>query len=192
MTAKAARRRRPSAGLDGWLTATVVVDHHIVADAGHTAKAVAAHIRGAWDLAHDDVAHPALQVTRQRRRPNQPVVTPPTAGDVGERVERQTTGHLANRRCRRFVRILGALTALTLRLGLISVGNAMGAAGILAMVDRIVGAKVDLIDQIEQDILRDVDGDRRATLEDFFKELQLDQGLLSELSPELARHFDAS
>jgi hypothetical protein len=120
------------------------------------------------------------------------VVTPPTAGDVGERVERQTTGHLANRRCRRFVRILGALTALTLRLGLISVGNAMGAAGILAMVDRIVGAKVDLIDQIEQDILRDVDGDRRATLEDFFKELQLDQGLLSELSPELARHFDAS
>lgn len=89
------------------------------------------------------------------------------------------------------LRILGALTVQTLRLGPISVGTAMGAAGLLAMVDRIVGAKVDLIDQIEQHILQDFDDDKRATLEAFFNELQLDQGLLDELSPELARHFDA-
>lgn len=89
------------------------------------------------------------------------------------------------------LRVLGALTVQTLRLGPISVGTAMGAAGLLAMFDRVVGAKTDLIDQIEQHILQDFDDDKRATLEAFFSELALDQGLLDELSPEMARHFDA-
>jgi triacylglycerol lipase len=89
------------------------------------------------------------------------------------------------------LRILGALTVQTLRLGPISVGTALGVAGALAMVDRIVGSKMDLIDQIEQHILQDFSDDKRATLEAFFSELAVDQGLLDELSPEMARHFDA-
>ncbi|HEY1100471.1 MAG TPA: triacylglycerol lipase [Myxococcota bacterium] len=89
------------------------------------------------------------------------------------------------------LRILGALTVQTLRLGPISVGTAMAIAGALSMVDRVVGAKKDLIDQIEESILTDFTPERRATLEAFFSELSVDQGLLDELSPELARHFDA-
>ncbi len=89
------------------------------------------------------------------------------------------------------LRILGALTVQTLRLGPISVGTAMAVAGALSMVDRVVGAKKDLIDQIEEQILNDFTAERRATLEAFFSELSADQGLLDELSPELARHFDA-
>jgi pimeloyl-ACP methyl ester carboxylesterase len=90
------------------------------------------------------------------------------------------------------LRVLGALTVQTLRLGPISVGTAMGVAGALAMVDRLVGAhKMDLIDQIEQQILKDFSDDKRATLEAFFSELSVDQGLLDELGTELARHFDA-
>jgi len=89
------------------------------------------------------------------------------------------------------LRVLGALTVQTLRLGPISVGTAMGAAGAIAMVDRIVGQKkLDLIDQIEKHILQDFSDDKRATLEAFFSELAVDQGLLDELTPEMARHFD--
>lgn len=90
------------------------------------------------------------------------------------------------------LRLLGALTVQTLRLGPISVGTAMAGAGLIAMIDRVVGQKKDdLIDQIEEHILQDFDDDKRATLEAFFSELSIDQGLLDELSPEFARHFDA-
>ena len=90
------------------------------------------------------------------------------------------------------LRMLGALTVQSLRLGPISVGTALGVAGALAMVDRLVGShKMDLIDQIEQHVLQDFSDERRATLEAFFSELAVDQGLLDELSPEQARHFDA-
>ena len=89
------------------------------------------------------------------------------------------------------LRVLGAMTVQTLRLGPISVGTAMGIAGALAMVDRVVGAKMDLIDQIEQQILKDFSDDKRATLEAFFSELAVDQGLLDELGTDLAKHFDA-
>lgn len=88
------------------------------------------------------------------------------------------------------LRLLGALTVHTLRLGPISIGTALGVAGALSLVDRVVGAKKDLIDQIEEQILSDFTPERRATLEAFFSELADDQGLLDELSPELARHFD--
>jgi pimeloyl-ACP methyl ester carboxylesterase len=88
------------------------------------------------------------------------------------------------------LRLLGALTVQTIRLGPVSIAGAMTAAGMLRLVDRAVGAKKDLIDQIEEQILSDFSDERRAVLEAFFGELMLDQGLLDELSPEFARHFD--
>lgn len=88
------------------------------------------------------------------------------------------------------LRMLGMLTVQTLRLGPLSVGTAVTAASALAVFDRLVGAKKDLIDQINEAILRDFSDEKRATLEAFFNELAIDQGLLDELSPEFARHFD--
>ncbi len=88
------------------------------------------------------------------------------------------------------LRVLGALTVQTIRLGPLSIGTAMAVAGLLSVVDSAVGAKKDLIDQIEEQILSDFSDERRAVLEAFFSELTVDQGLLDELSPEFARHFD--
>lgn len=88
------------------------------------------------------------------------------------------------------LRLLGALTVQTIRLGPLSIGTAMAAAGLLGIVDSAVGAKKDLIDQIEEQVLSDFSDERRAVLEAFFGELALDQGLLDELSPEFAQHFD--
>jgi pimeloyl-ACP methyl ester carboxylesterase len=88
------------------------------------------------------------------------------------------------------LRVLGALTVQTIRLGPLSIGTAMAVAGLLGVVDRAVGAKKDLIDQIEEQILADFSDEKRAVLEAFFGELTVDQGLLDELSPEFARHFD--
>lgn len=88
------------------------------------------------------------------------------------------------------LKLLGTLTVHTIRLGPISVGTALGAASLLALFDSAVGAKKDLIDQVEEHILRDFDDDKRAALEVFFDELSNDQGLLDELVPDIARHFD--
>ena len=88
------------------------------------------------------------------------------------------------------LRVLGALTVQTIRLGPLSIGTAMAVAGLLSVVDSAVGAKKDLIDQIEEQILSDFSDERRAVLEAFFSDLTVDQGLLDELSPEFARHFD--
>ncbi len=89
------------------------------------------------------------------------------------------------------LRALGTLTVQALRLGPISIGSAMAVAGLLALIDRTVGErKSNLIAQIEQYILRDFSDDKRATLEAFFSELTVDQGLLDELSPDVARHAD--
>lgn len=88
------------------------------------------------------------------------------------------------------LKLLGLLTVHTIRLGPISVGTAIGAAGLLSLFDAAVGAKKDLIDQIDEQILNDFSDDKRAVLEAFFDELSKDQGLLDELSPEMARHFD--
>jgi pimeloyl-ACP methyl ester carboxylesterase len=88
------------------------------------------------------------------------------------------------------LRLLGALTVQTIRLGPVSIAGALTAAGALRLVDRAVGAKKDLIDQIEEHILNDFSDEKRAVLEAFFGELALDQGLLDELSPDFARHFD--
>jgi triacylglycerol lipase len=87
------------------------------------------------------------------------------------------------------LRLLGVLTVHTIRLGPISLGTALAAAGVLATFDSIVGAKKDLIDQIYESILSDFSPERRTQLEVFFNELASDQGLLDELSPDLARHF---
>lgn len=89
------------------------------------------------------------------------------------------------------LRMLGLLTVQTLRLGPISVGTAISMAGALSIFDRVVGAKKDLIDQINEAILKDFSDEKRATLEAFFNELAEDQGLLDELSPDFARHFDS-
>ena len=88
------------------------------------------------------------------------------------------------------LRVLGALTVQTIRLGPLSIGTAMAVAGLLSVVDSAVGAKKDLIDQIEEQILSDFSDERRAVLEAFFSDLTVDQGLLDELSPDFARHFD--
>ncbi len=88
------------------------------------------------------------------------------------------------------LRLLGALTVHTIRLGPISIGTALGAAGLLSLFDAAVGAKKDLIDQIDEQILADFSDDKRAQLEAFFSELSKDQGLLDELAPDMARHFD--
>jgi len=88
------------------------------------------------------------------------------------------------------LRVLGALTVKTIRLGPLSIGTAAAVAGLFSLVDSAVGAKKDLIDQIEEQILSDFSDEKRAVLEAFFHELAADQGLLDELSPEFARHFD--
>ena len=88
------------------------------------------------------------------------------------------------------LRLLGTLTVHTIRLGPISIGTALGAASALALFDAAVGAKRDLIDQVQEQILKDFSDDKRHTLEAFFDELSKDQGLLDELVPEMARHFD--
>lgn len=88
------------------------------------------------------------------------------------------------------LKLLGLLTVHTIRLGPISVGTALGAAAVLSLFDNVVGAKTHLIDQIDEQILADFSDEKRAVLEAFFEELAKDQGLLDELGPEMARHFD--
>ena len=73
---------------------------------------------------------------------------------------------------------------------LATIGTALGVAGVLSLFDAAVGAKKDLIDQIDEQILADFTDEKRAVLEAFFDELSKDQGLLDELGPEMARHFD--
>ena len=89
------------------------------------------------------------------------------------------------------LKVLGTMTIHTLRLGPLSVGTAVRLAALLAAFDTAVGAKKDLIDQIEEQILADFSADRRAVLEAFFSEMVADQTLLDELTPEVCRHFDA-
>jgi triacylglycerol lipase len=92
---------------------------------------------------------------------------------------------------KRLLKTVGTMTVQSLRMGPLSLAGAMAVTGTVSAIDRLMGANDDLLDQIHDGILRGYSPERRAVLEGFFRELAADQGLLDELTPDLAQHFDA-
>ena len=89
------------------------------------------------------------------------------------------------------MKLLALLTIRTLKLGPLPVAGITAFAAILSAFDSAVGAKPDLVDQLQKELLRDLTADRRVALHQLFQDVAEDQTLLDELTPDLAQHFDA-
>jgi triacylglycerol lipase len=92
---------------------------------------------------------------------------------------------------KRLLRTLGLMTVQSLRIAPLSLAGALAFTSSVSLVDAVLGAKADLLDQIHHGILVGFTPERRVVLEKFFQALAEDQGLLDELTPMLAQHFDA-
>lgn len=89
------------------------------------------------------------------------------------------------------LKLLALMTIRTLKMGPLPVAAITSLASVLAAFDSAVGAKPDLVDQLQEQLLGDLTTDRRLALHQLFHEVAADQTLLDELTPELAQHFDA-
>ncbi len=89
------------------------------------------------------------------------------------------------------LKLLAIMTIRTLKLGPLPVTAIAALAGVLAAFDSAVGAKPDMIDQLQNQLLDDLTTDRRQSLHQLFQDVADDRALLDELTPELAQHFDA-
>lgn len=89
------------------------------------------------------------------------------------------------------LKLLALMTIRTLKLGPLPVTAISTFASLLGAFDSAMGAKPDLVDQLQRQLLDDLTADRRIALHQLFQEVADDQTLLDELTPELAQHFDA-
>jgi triacylglycerol esterase/lipase EstA (alpha/beta hydrolase family) len=89
------------------------------------------------------------------------------------------------------LKLLALMTVRTLRLGPLPVAVITGLASVLATFDSAVGAKADLVDELQRQLLDDLTVERRLALHTMFQEIANDQALLDELTPERAQHLDA-
>jgi hypothetical protein len=89
------------------------------------------------------------------------------------------------------LKLLAIMTIRTLKMGPLPVTAITALASVLGAFDSVVGAKPDLIDQLQHQLLDDLSADRRLAIHQLFQDVADDQALLDELTPELAQHFDA-
>lgn len=89
------------------------------------------------------------------------------------------------------LKLLALMTIRTLKLGPLPIAAITGLASVLAAFDTAVGAKPDLVDELQRQLLDDLTVDRRLALHKMFQEVADDQTLLDELTPERAQHLDA-
>jgi len=135
-----------------------------------------------------------------------PEVSLPTAPDV-ERWVRQVrtavtvaTPHHGTPLAAFFTSLLGrqALRALSLstiyllRFGRLPVTALLELGAVVARMDGLVGLNSALLDQLYAELLADFSPERRRALAAFFGEMEGDQALLTQLTPEAMEVFDAS
>lgn len=89
------------------------------------------------------------------------------------------------------LKLLALMTIRTLKLGPLPVAAVTSLASLLAAFDTVVGAKPDLVDELQRQLLDDLTADRRVALHKMFQDVADDQTLLDELTPERAQHLDA-
>lgn len=89
------------------------------------------------------------------------------------------------------LKLLALMTIRTLKLGPLPVAAVTSLASVLAAFDTVVGAKPDLVDELQRQLLDDLTADRRVALHKMFQDVADDQTLLDELTPERAQHLDA-
>lgn len=89
------------------------------------------------------------------------------------------------------LKLLALMTIRTLKLGPLPVAAVTSLASVLAAFDTVVGAKPDLVDELQKQLLDDLTADRRVALHKMFQDVADDQTLLDELTPERAQHLDA-
>lgn len=89
------------------------------------------------------------------------------------------------------LKLLALMTIRTLKMGPLPVSVITALANVLGAFDAAVGAKPDLVDQLQRQLLDDLTADRRLALHQLFHDVAEDQTLIDELTPELAQHFDA-
>jgi triacylglycerol lipase len=89
------------------------------------------------------------------------------------------------------LKLLALMTIRTLKMGPLPVAAISALATVLGAFDSAVGAKPDLVDQLQRQLLDDLTADRRIALHQLFQDVADDRALLDELTPELAQHFDA-
>ena len=89
------------------------------------------------------------------------------------------------------LKLVALMTIRTLKLGPLPIAAITGLASVLSMFDTAVGAKPDLVDELQRQLLDDLTADRRQVLHKMFQDVADDQTLLDELTPERAQHLDA-
>lgn len=88
------------------------------------------------------------------------------------------------------LKLTAILTMRTLRFGQLPIAVVSALTATLAAFDTAVGAKPDLIDQIQEKLLDDLTPERREALHQLFRDVLDDQALLDELEPRMAQHTD--
>lgn len=88
------------------------------------------------------------------------------------------------------LKLIALLTLRSLKLGQMPVAVVSAITATLAALDSAVGAKPDLIDQIQEKLIDDLTPERRAALHQLFHDVLEDQALLDELEPRMAQHTD--
>lgn len=92
----------------------------------------------------------------------------------------------------RLLRVLSIMTILALRQGRAPLRALLALGGAVAAVDRRVGVGTRLLDQLFGQLLADFSPDRRRAIERFFRDVQDDQSLLRQLTPEAMDVFAAT
>jgi triacylglycerol lipase len=92
---------------------------------------------------------------------------------------------------RQVLRALSLSTIYLLRFGRLPVTALLELGAAIARVDGLVGLNSALLDQLYEQLLHDFSPERRRALARFFSDVEGDQALLTQLTPEAMEVFDA-
>jgi triacylglycerol esterase/lipase EstA (alpha/beta hydrolase family) len=92
---------------------------------------------------------------------------------------------------RQALRVLSLSTIYLLRFGSLPITALVELGAAFARVDGLVGLNSALLDQLYEQLLSDFSPERRRAIAAFFREVEGDQALLTQLTPESMQVFDA-
>jgi triacylglycerol lipase len=92
---------------------------------------------------------------------------------------------------RQVLRALSLSTIYLLRFGRLPIAALLELGAAIARVDGLIGLNSALLDQLYDQLLADFSPERRQALAKFFGEMEGDQALLTQLTPEAMEMFDA-
>jgi hypothetical protein len=92
----------------------------------------------------------------------------------------------------RLLRALSLATMAMLRFGRLPLSAVIALGAAFARMDDFLGINSALLDEVFDKLLADFSPDRREAVSAFFREVEGDQGLLTQLTPEAMEVFDAA